>query len=130
MRRTLLLAAAVLAAAPATAGAAGPGFSVAAVGFDSYFQYRLKPGAVARGQLRVVNQSRHARHVVLRAADVTTAAGGGLEYGTGDPRGLGRWIRLAASEVTVAPGSARDIPFTVHAGAHAQAGDALAGIVA
>lgn len=133
----VLAAAAVACAAPSSAAAAqqeragaDPGFAVAAVGFESYFKYRLRPGARRSGKIRVVSRSATPQVVVLRAADVMTAATGGLEYGATEPRTIGTWIELEDEMVTVAPGRAVEVPFTLRVPEDAKPGDHLAGLVA
>lgn len=119
-------------AAPARAqgAASDPAFAVAAVGFDSFFKYRLQPGDRRSGKLRVVSRSTKPQEVVLQAADVTTAATGGLEYGSAEPRATGTWLRLGGRTVTVPPGRAVEVPFTLRVPSDAQPGDHLAGLVA
>lgn len=133
----LATAAVPLCAAEAAAGAAAsskaagqPGFSIAAVGFDSYFRYRLAGGRSARGTVRLVSSSRQVLHVVLQAADVGTAATGGLEYGASDSSAAGSWLKLARHGVRLAPGATVDVAFTTTAPPTARPGDHFVGIVA
>ncbi len=125
--------AAFVAPAPVASAApvrpARPGFAIAAVGFQSSYQFRLRPGEKVRGRLRLISRSRRAQHVVLRAVDVTTAANGGLEYGSKPPRLEGRWIAIRR-RVTVPAGRAVEIPFRVHPEAGTRPGDHFGGIVA
>ena len=114
---------------PAARGAGDPGFAVAAVGFESYYRYRLDAGEATRGKLRLVSRSRRDQEVVLRAADVTTAENGGLEYGSSAPRSYGRWISIRR-RVTLPAGGAIDVPFRIEVERGADPGDHFAGIVA
>lgn len=106
-----------------------PGFAVSAVGFESYYRYDLRPGGSTRGRLRLISRSRRDQRVAVMAADVSTAADGGLEYGSEPPRSYGRWISIRP-KVTVPAGGAVEVPFTVRADGTAQPGDHFAGIVA
>ncbi len=136
----LVAAAAVagpLIAAPASARAAdsgkanaGPGFSIAAVGTDSYFRYRVAAGERARGRVRLVSTSPRTVRVMLLAADVGTAATGGLEYGATQARGVDPVLRLARQGVRLDPGASVEVPFTVATPPDAAPGDRFAGIVA
>jgi hypothetical protein len=122
----------LLAASPASAaGKRGgqPGFAVAAVGFESYFRYQLRPGEVERGRLRLISRSKRDERVQLMPADVGTAANGGLDYGSEAPRSYGRWITIAR-RVTVPAGAAVEVPFTVRPEESVGPGDHFAGIVA
>jgi hypothetical protein len=126
----LVAALAGVAAAPPVAGASGgPGFAVSAVGFPSYFRFHARPGGAVRGTLRLISRSRRPVHVLLRGADVGTAANGGLSYGTGRPGDTGRWVHIRR-RATIPPARAIDVPFTVRAARSATAGDHFASIVA
>ena len=137
-RRTCLaIVAAGLCAAGASPASAqrggasgGPGFAVAAAGVESYFKYRLEPGDRRSGRLRLISRSGRREVVVLKAADVATAATGGLEYGSGRPRGVGAWIKLSRARVALPPGAAVEVPFSLRVPEDADAGDHLAGLVA
>jgi hypothetical protein len=117
-------------AAPAMARADQPGFAIDAVGFESYFHYRIHEGAERTGVLRVVNRSRAPMVVMLRPADVTTAATGGLEYGTRAAGGDGRWLKLSRRTVRLARGEVENVRFRVRMPRRAEPGDHFAGIVA
>jgi hypothetical protein len=121
-----------VAGAPASAAdkrGGEPGFAVAAVGFESYFRYKLRPSEVQRGRLRLISRSKRDERVQLMPADVATAANGGLEYGSEAPRSYGRWISIAR-RVTVPAGAAVEVPFSVRPDGSVGPGDHFAGIVA
>jgi hypothetical protein len=119
-----------LALSPATAGAQQPGFAIDAVGFESYFHYRAEPGTREAGALRIVNRSRRTLTVRLRAVDVTTAATGGLQYGTRRAGGDGRWLALARHGVRLPVGGVQTVRFRLRVPKRAAPGDHFAGIVA
>jgi hypothetical protein len=117
-------------AAPAAAQPAQPGFALSAAGFDSYFRYRLTPGGAETGTVRLTNLSGRPLTVLLRAADVTTAATGGLQYGSAPPGGDAQWLTLDRSRVRLDAGGAQGVGFRLRVPAGASPGDHFAGIVA
>lgn len=117
-------------AAPAAAQHAQSGFALSAAGFDSYFHYRLKPGGSAVGTVRLTNLSQRPLTVLLRAADVTTAATGGLQYGSAPPGGDAQWLTLNRSRVRLAAGGDESVQFRLRVPVSATPGDHFAGIVA
>jgi hypothetical protein len=117
-------------AAPAAAQHAQPGFALSAAGFDSYFRYRVTPGGSETGTVRLTNLSGRPLTVLLRAADVTTAATGGLQYGSAPPGGDAQWLTLDRSRVPLAAGGAQSVGFRLRVPASATPGDHFAGIVA
>jgi hypothetical protein len=117
-------------AAPAAAQHGQPGFALSATGFDSYFRYRVKPGGSEMGTVRLTNLSGRPLTVLLRAADVTTAATGGLQYGSAPPGGDAQWLTLDRSRVRLAAGGAQSVRFRLRVPASATPGDHFAGIVA
>jgi len=125
-----LIAFGLMAPGSVAAREAQPGFTLGAVGFDSYFHYRVDPDSKERGTVRLINLSRRPLTVVLRAADVTTAATGGLQYGTTPPGADARWLTLDSGRVRLAGGGARSVGFNLHVPATAAPGDHFAGIVA
>jgi Bacterial protein of unknown function (DUF916) len=126
----LIASALALASAPASLAAGGPGFAIDAKGFESYFRYEVAPGALKRGAVRVVNRTERPTTVFVRTADVTTAAGGGLQYGTETAQANGRWVRLARSRVRLAAGAVETVRFRLRVPDGAEPGDHFAGIVA
>ncbi len=116
--------------APAAAQHGQPGFAVSAAGFDSYFRYRVKPGGSKIGTVRLANLSGRPLSVLLRSADVTTAATGGLQYGSAPPGGDAQWLTLDQSRVRLAAGGAQTVRFRLLVPASATPGDHFAGIVA
>ncbi|HZT91781.1 MAG TPA: DUF916 domain-containing protein [Gaiellaceae bacterium] len=137
MRRRLgLVAAAALLLAPA-AHAARPTpsavFGLRAVGNPKvgYFVYDLGHGATQSGAVIVSNVGTRTGTARLYAVDATTGATTGTVYVTDRaPRLQGRWVSLAQSHVTLAPGKHARVAFTVHVPRSAKPGQWVAGIVA
>jgi hypothetical protein len=117
-------------AAPAAAQPPQPGFALSAVGFDSYFRYDVAPGSSQTGTVQVSNLSERPLTVLLRPADVTTAATGGLQYGTSPPGGDAQWLSLDENRVPLAAGETQSVQFELRVPASASPGDHFAGIVA
>jgi Bacterial protein of unknown function (DUF916) len=117
-------------AAPAAAQPAQAGFALSAAGFDSYFRYRVTPGGSEAGTVQLTNLSERPVTVLLRAADVTTAATGGLQYGSAPPGGDAQWLTLDRSRLRLAVGGAQSVRFRLRVPASATPGDHFAGIVA
>ena len=98
----------------------------------SYFVAVAGPGTTFQNSVRVSNMGTRAGTALLYAVDATTGQTSGAVYlGRGMPRhGVGAWITLGASSVTLAPGQSQIVPITVHVPAGARPGDHLGGIVA
>lgn len=60
---------------------------------------------------------------------MTTAGGGGLQYGGRDARGDGRWVTLDRRRVDLPAGGSRIVGFRLRVPRGAEAGDHFAGIV-
>lgn len=115
----------------AVLGASGPlGFALVPLGYKSYFILRGAPGRTLRGTLQVVNLTPSAKTILLTAADVSTAASGGLQYGDSAPRGEGRWLQLDTRSVRLSGASSAEVPFTVRVPRGAPAGEHFMGITA
>jgi hypothetical protein len=128
--RVHVLAALVGLLGASAAGAQDLGFSLAGGGARPYFTFVAGSGRTLTGHVQVVSRSGRAHRVVLEAADVGTAATGGLDYRDGAPRATARWLRLDRRRLTLPAGQAVSVPFAVHVPAGAQAGDHVAGVVA
>jgi hypothetical protein len=131
----ILAALALAATAAASASAAGPSprpaaFALSAVGSRSALLLRTAPERVVRGAVVVRNLSSHPVTVRLQAADIRNASNGNADYVTTRLAGAGRWIRLAATAVRLAPNRTRKVAFTVHVPAVAHGASHYAGIVA
>ena len=134
--RTLIAALAALALAP-VAGAAtaptGPIFGLRAVGNPKlgYFVYSVSAGTTLHGAVTVTNTGDQTGTVKLYSADATTGATTGTVYLTDSaPKGVGTWISVGSSSLTLAPGAHKVVPFTVHIPGASKAGQYVGGLVA
>ncbi|WP_326765949.1 hypothetical protein OG978_16460 [Streptomyces sp. NBC_01591] len=123
---------------PSRTGAASwtaqPAVSGSGTGGRPYFYLEGPPGTVLRDRISVTNPGRSPVTVRLSGADAYDAKGGdsGVRAdGTGGSgsTGTGRWLRTAATEVTVPARTRADVPFTVTVPAGATPGDHPAAIV-
>lgn len=103
-----------------------------AVTASGYFIYELEPGAGEAGFVRLENPSDTPVTIELAAADATTAQTGGSAYAPPGvtPVGVGAWLELARSQVTLEPGTSRRIRFRVRVPDETPPGQYLAGITA
>jgi hypothetical protein len=119
-------------AAPVSARAEGPSFSITPTGAQPYFVFNASPGATVQGAARVVNASGAAGNVTIAAVDATTGQTSGAVYlSPTDPKhDVGAWVTVAPSQLTLAPHQSADVSFTVRVPAGARAGQHLGGLVA
>jgi len=130
-RVTAFLALTAGLALPAGAGAASTSFGLKALGASrGYFVYSAGGGSDVRGKVRVVNAGHATGTVNLLPADASTGRTTGVVYGTHGVKGVGTWVALDRSSVTLAPGASAVVGFTVHVPAGVTPGDHLGGIVA
>jgi hypothetical protein len=131
----LLASSALAASAAAPAGAAAPPspkpatFALTAVGAGGPMLVRGTAGGAVRGEVRVRNVSRRSITVRLQAADIRNATNGNADYVTTRLSRTGRWVRLGAKSVRLAPRATRRVPFTVQIPAGARGASHYAGIV-
>jgi hypothetical protein len=134
MRRLAALAFVGLALAPvAQAATRGPVFGLRAVGNNQrgYFLYMLAPDTAQTGAVIVSNVGTGSGTVTLFTTDATTGRTTGTVYETNrPPTRAGSWITLSSTAVTLAPGTHRQIPFTVHVPPGTPPGEWVGGIVA
>ncbi|MBT3314426.1 MAG: DUF916 domain-containing protein [Anaerolineae bacterium] len=101
----------------------------------SYFSFRTSPGSVFNDEALVLNDGGEAVTLKVYAADGITARNGGTDFakfgeeGDGMSRGTHAWISLPLSELTLAPGEERLIPFQIAIPADASSGYYVAGLV-
>jgi hypothetical protein len=141
MRTTRLLAAAVLAAislyaVPAVASAADAPWSVQpadnAFGPDRQnYAYTVAPGDKVDDGLSVVNRGTTAIELAVYAADGFTTDAGQLDLRKKDEKStsVGAWVHPGSDHLTIQPGRAAAVPFTVTVPADATPGDHIGGIV-
>ncbi|MFJ7197854.1 MULTISPECIES: hypothetical protein [unclassified Streptomyces] len=98
----------------AVAWTARPAVSGSGAGGRPYFYLEGPPGTVLQDRLSVTNPGRSPVTVRLSGADGTGGKGA---------TGTGRWLRTAATEVTVPARTRADVPFTVTVPAGATPGD-------
>lgn len=97
------------------------------------FSFDLAAGATLKDAVTVKNQGKLPLTMNLYPADAFNAAGGGgfALRQQGEPNtGVGSWVKLAKSTVTIAPGKSVSVPFTMTVPRNASPGDHAGGIVA
>ncbi len=97
-----------------------------------YFTMTLAPGQSATGVAIISNQSQATQRLKIAPAACVTAANGGSAYQPASTgcSGPGCWITGLPGKVTLAPGTAQELRFTVHVPAGTPPGQYLAGISA
>jgi hypothetical protein len=134
MRRLLATLLLALVVAPLAAAATkAPVFGLRAVGNPKlgYFVYALQPGSVRQGGVIVSNSGTATGTVKLFAADATTGRTTGTVYLTDrKAKGVGSWISLSDTSLTLKPGQHRTVRFTVRVPAGAKPGQWVGGVVA
>ncbi len=141
--RVLILAAAVVLAALTCAHASAASgqavFSLNPEHYDpalpvtqSYFVVQARPGTSVTNAIRVVNTGTAPGTALLYPVDATTGQTSGAVYlDRTKPRpGVGSWVTLGASSITLGPGKSTVVPITVDVPATVRPGDHLGGIVA
>ncbi|MBS1884241.1 MAG: DUF3324 domain-containing protein [Actinobacteria bacterium] len=122
-----------LLAPPGAALAAGPTFALAPASptETGYFVLDAKGGKTLHESVTVTNVGGKAGSTRLYAVDATTGQTSGAVYRsrTEPRRGVGRWISLGKTGLTLEPGESRVVPFAVRIPAGTSAGQYLGGIV-
>jgi hypothetical protein len=97
-----------------------------------FFLLDAAPGSTITQSFRVNNPNDHPVSVTIEAVDAITGELTGVQLGKpGSPKSLtSRWVVVSTPEITLAPSTYRDIPFTVHVPADANPGQYLAGVSA
>jgi hypothetical protein len=128
------LALAAFAAAPAWAATPPPppavAFALAPVGATSSISLHGTRGRALHGAVLVRNVSRHPITVILQRADIRNASNGNADYVTTRLTGTGRWFRLSAGRVRLAPHASRRVAYRVSVPRAAAGGSHYGGIVA
>ena len=122
-----------MAASPAASFALVPQhYDPALAATQSYFVAVAHPGETFTNSVRVRNLGTKAGTALLYAVDATTGKTSGAVYldRTKPHPGVGSWVTLGASFLTLGPGESKVVPITVHVPAGASPGDHLGGIVA
>jgi hypothetical protein len=126
----LALAAAISASAATLQSPQPVAFALSPVATTGALRLRGAPGRVLHGAVLVRNISGRPVTVLLQAADIRNASNGNAEYVTSRLSQTGRWLRLAARRVRLAPHASREVKFTVRIPARARGASHYAGIVA
>ena len=100
--------------ASAAAGPAAPALSPVQPGPGGYFHFTLAPGASVSGAVVVTNPGTLQTHYLLYAAATSTAPTSGVAYGqsTTSDAGSAGWVRLPATDITLAAHHHVRIAFT------------------
>lgn len=95
------------------------------------YGYELAPGATVADAIDVVNTGDVELTLTVAAADGYTTPQGVLDLLplSESQSGVGMWVALAVSEITLAPGESVEVPFTLSVPATAAPGDHTGGIV-
>jgi Protein of unknown function C-terminal (DUF3324) len=114
------------------ASAAGATFSITPTSKAPYFIFNSSSGSTVRGQVRVVNVSSTTGRAKLYSVDATTGQTSGAVYkSAGAARhGVGAWLKLATSSLSLGPHQGAQVPFTVHVPSGMPGGQYLGGLVA
>jgi hypothetical protein len=114
------------------ASAQGAVFSITPVKREPYFIFHTSPGGVVSGQVRIVNVSASAGQVALYPVDATTGQTSGAVYlsAQAQRRGVGRWLSLSTSILTLGARQHRVVSFSLRVPPGTSAGQHLGGLVA
>ncbi|WP_082461829.1 WxL protein peptidoglycan domain-containing protein [Agromyces sp. Leaf222] len=95
------------------------------------YAYEVDAGETLEDALIIANHDAVPIELDVYAADAFTTADGQLDVAARDvrPRELGAWAVPAADRVTVQPGEAVEVPFTIDVPANATPGDHAGGIL-
>jgi hypothetical protein len=140
-RRLLISLTAFVGAAVAapTALASGPSFALRPVTFDpkvpataSYFIFPSTRGKTVSSEVRVTNAGDAAGTAYLYPVDATTGQTSGTVYRSrqNPRRDVGRWLKLSAASVSLAPGESKVVSFAFAIPPNARPGEHVGGIVA
>ena len=97
---------------------------------SSWFIYNLVPGEEKQDSLTIQNSSEETLSAKVYPVDATTTADGAFALLKEEEtqKDMGAWVRLPITEITLAPGESRAIPFTVKIPSDASVGSHLGGI--
>ena len=95
------------------------------------FSYALEPGARVEDGFVVLNHGEKPLTLAVYVADAVISQGGPLNLANRDvpATDVGSWVDVGSDEVTIGPGEAVEIPFTITIPADATPGDHTGGIV-
>lgn len=109
----------------------GPAGSTGGAG-RAAFSYELAAGSTIDDLVRITNFSDHPLTLFVGAHDAFNTVEGGFDVLTAarESTGVGTWVTLATSEVTIAAREYVDVPFTLTVPSNAEPGDHAGGVVA
>lgn len=95
------------------------------------FVFEAEPGDTIEDALVVRNLGGITLVLGVYASDAFNTADGGIDLlaGREEPEDLGSWVTVSTTAITVAPGEATEVPFTVTVPSDAASGDHAGGIV-
>ena len=132
----VLLATAPAALAGGAASAAeAPDWTVRTAANDqgtdrSDFSYDVEPGDTIQDGIVVTNRGDAPLELTLLTGAAHTTAAGRLDVaGSGGATGVGAWVRLARTSLTLQPGAAETVPLTIAVPKGARAGDHVGAVV-
>lgn len=98
---------------------------------SSIFVYEPKPGDVITDEVQVINNTSSPKTLLIYAVDSQVASGGAFACAqkVDQSVSVGSWIKVSESEVTLAPNSFKNVPFTIAVPATASAGESNGCIV-
>ena len=117
-------------ATPAPKAATRPAFSLLAGDVMGALRLSGAPGRRLTGSVLLRNLTGRAITVRLQRADIRNATNGNADYVTTRVKGDGRWLRLAAARVRLAPHAIRRVTFDVVIPRRTAGGWHYSGIVA
>lgn len=97
----------------------------------SWFIYELKPGKSMEDSITLVNNSEKPINVKVYPVDATTTSDGAfaLLNETQEQTGVGSWVKMSKTLLTLEPRSATPIPFTIKVPRQTIVGDHAGGII-
>jgi hypothetical protein len=127
----------VLGASPAAAATKGtdtvtasaaPGSTLAP--HSHYYRLSAAPGASVTQTVHLINKNKHAIDVRIAGLDGYTSDATGAAYTTPNrnAKRVGTWIVVATPELTLQPGEARDVSFTLRVPPKTQPGEYLGAV--
>lgn len=98
---------------------------------SAWFRYRLESGKTQTDSITIANDSAVTRRVVVYPVDATATQGGALAMrNQSEPRiGVGAWINLSDTILTLMPFEHRNLPFALAVPLGTSVGDQVGGIM-
>lgn len=97
----------------------------------SWFIYTLKPGEIKKGKVDVINFSKEPQDIKIYPVDAVTTQDGSFapESEDKEKKGVGAWIILSQSEVSLKPQETKTIVFSLIVPENAEVGDHMGAII-